>query len=114
MAVQFKMCKCGAKIPRNLSKCDKCEASRQKQYDTTSRNQESKTFYQSKEWQAVRLIVLQSNPFCVMCDKPATVVDHIIEIEDGGARLDLKNLQGLCAYHHANKTALERNKRGLV
>lgn len=111
MAVQYKACKCGAKIPRNLSKCDKCEASRQKQYDTTSRNQDSKAFYQSKEWKAVRLIVLQSNPFC-SCGSPAVIVDHIKELRDGGEALSLDNLVGMCVACHNRKTADERKKRG--
>lgn len=34
--------------------------------------------------------------------------DHVIEIRDGGAALDLSNGQCLCAVHHSEKTAQER------
>lgn len=107
MPVQYKSCKCGAKISRSLKRCDKCEAEAQKDYNTHRRDDESRRFYQSKEWKAVRLIVLQSNPFCVMCEKPATLVDHIIPIRSGGAKLDVSKLQGLCVACHNKKTALD-------
>lgn len=37
--------------------------------------------------------------------------DHIRELADGGARLDLVNGQCLCGSHHAVKTARERAAR---
>ena len=37
--------------------------------------------------------------------------DHIVEIRDGGARLDLANGQCLCGSCHTAKTARERQKR---
>lgn len=37
--------------------------------------------------------------------------DHIIEIADGGARLDPANGQCLCNRHHTLKTGAERAKR---
>jgi hypothetical protein len=37
--------------------------------------------------------------------------DHIVEITDGGARLDLRNGQALCGAHHTLKTAAERDRR---
>lgn len=112
MPIQYKRCKCGEKIPRNLKSCVKCEASKQKEYDTTSRNQDTKAFYNSKAWWRVRTKVLMANPLCVVCGRPANVVDHIKELTDGGAPLDLDNLQGLCHAHHNQKSADERKKRG--
>jgi 5-methylcytosine-specific restriction protein A len=49
-----------------------------------------------------------------MCDKPATVVDHIMELADGGAMWDHANWQPLCGPHHDTKTrqaALKRAQR---
>ncbi len=38
----------------------------------------------------------------------AQVTDHVIELENGGAKLDDSNLQSLCISCHNTKTALER------
>lgn len=111
MPISYKSCRCGAKIPRNLKCCEKCEATRQKTYDNTTRNQDSKAFYNSKAWWRVRTIVLRDNPLCVKCGHPAQVVDHIKELRDGGAPLALENLQGLCHACHNKKTAEERGRR---
>lgn len=35
---------------------------------------------------------------------PATEVDHIVPLRQGGARLDRSNLQSLCRPCHAQKT----------
>jgi hypothetical protein len=37
--------------------------------------------------------------------------DHIVEIKDGGAQLDLANGQCLCFSHHEIKTAEARKAR---
>jgi len=37
--------------------------------------------------------------------------DHIIEIKDGGARLDPANGQSLCGKHHTIKTAEQKASR---
>lgn len=111
MPISYKSCRCGAKIPRNLKCCEKCEASRQKTYDNTTRNQESKAFYNSKAWWRVRTIVLRDNPLCVKCGHPAKIVDHIKEIRFGGAKLDLDNLRGLCVACHNKITSENRKER---
>lgn len=41
----------------------------------------------------------------------AVYADHIQEIKDGGAKLDLANGQCLCASHHTKKTIAERRTR---
>jgi 5-methylcytosine-specific restriction enzyme A len=37
--------------------------------------------------------------------------DHIVERQDGGAALDVRNGEALCARHHTEKTIAERAKR---
>lgn len=37
--------------------------------------------------------------------------DHIVELSDGGAPLDVRNGQCLCGSHHTIKTQQERAKR---
>ena len=110
MATLNKRCKCGTVIPIQIKRCDECDKQRHLLYDKTNRNQESKKFYGSKEWQRVRYLVLNANPFCVVCRIPATLVDHIIPIRDGGDRLNLNNLQPMCSKCHAIKTSNERNR----
>lgn len=118
MPTAYKRCpKCKAVIERQHKYCELCtpkvKAEHNREYDKSYRNQEAKTFYNSKEWQRVRYSILSKNPFCAVegCNRPADVVDHIVEIRDGGGRLDLANLQPLCHYHHNIKTAEEKRKR---
>ena len=91
-------------------RCPKCKTIRDKIYDKKERNQESNKFYHSVEWKKVRTIVLNSNPFCVECGKPADTVDHKIAIKNGGAKLDLENLQSMCKSCHNIKENQEGNR----
>lgn len=58
-----------------------------------------------------RLAFLGANPLCVACTKegrtePATEVDHITPLANGGPDV-WANLQGLCKEHHRVKTQCE-------
>lgn len=55
-------------------------------------------------WRTESTQYLRTNPRCRVCDGPATVVDHIVELADGGAMWDHGNWQPLCAGHHLSKT----------
>ena len=73
-------------------------------------------FYNSSEWRALRKYFFKQNPLCKWCEEEGQIVegkivDHIVEINDGGAKLDTNNLMTLCARHHAQKTNFERKKR---
>jgi 5-methylcytosine-specific restriction endonuclease McrA len=71
-------------------------------------------FYSSAEWIALRdRIRREANGCCQVpsCNRRGHIVDHIVELKDGGAPLDRSNLQLLCASHHAAKTAAERARR---
>lgn len=91
-------------------RCPKCKTTSNKEYDNNRRNQESKKFYNSAAWKKVRKLVLTSNPFCVECGKPAEMVDHKKAIKDGGAKLDLNNLQPMCNSCHNRKEHKEGNR----
>ncbi len=74
------------------------------------------SFYRTTPWRKLRQIVLNKNPLCVHCLKEdivtqADVVDHIVPIKMGGAKLDERNLQGLCHKHHNKKTHDENNPK---
>lgn len=62
-------------------------------------------------WQRVRQMVLNRNPMCQVpgCTRPATDIDHIIPLRQGGENTD-NNLQALCHSHHSMKTA--KDKKG--
>lgn len=68
---------------------------------------DNKRFYDSGLWQRTRRAVLVKSPLCCVCGVIATEVDHIKPIAQGGSKLDLNNLQGLCKRCHSRKTATE-------
>ena len=57
-------------------------------------------------WERMSLNFRKKHPFCRFCEQEgyearlADDVDHIVPIEDGGAKLDVTNLQSLCRRHH--------------
>lgn len=58
---------------------------------------------------------LRNHPLCVHCARegratPATVVDHVEPLADGGVDNET-NFQSLCADHHDIKTAAEATAR---
>ncbi len=61
---------------------------------------------------------LNAEPLCEECRRggvvtPATVVDHIVPINEGGAPMDMDNLQSLCAKCHNRKSGAEAHKSKL-
>ncbi|MDD5406000.1 MAG: hypothetical protein PHE73_03540 [Sulfurovaceae bacterium] len=86
------------------TRCPKCHKQTAKTYDKTKRV--NAKFYHSKEWKEVREIQLKRNPVCCVdgCGKPAVIVDHDEEIEDGGCKLCLDNLRSMCISCHNIKT----------
>lgn len=72
--------------------------------------------YDTRSWRNLSRKKRSVDPFCEDCwdesiEKIADVVDHIVEIEDGGKPFLWSNLKSLCHYHHNNKTAKEKKKR---
>jgi hypothetical protein len=48
-------------------------------------------------WRKVRLVVLERDGHrCAWCARPATTVDHVRPLAEGGARLDPGNLVACC------------------
>ncbi len=72
--------------------------------------------YNTPRWKRLRMIVLRQEPFCRACRRageltPASQVDHIQEIRQGGAVWSISNLQPLCASCHSRKTNKSPDKR---
>jgi 5-methylcytosine-specific restriction enzyme A len=74
-------------------------------------------FYLSVGWRRFRAWYLSRHPLCETCELegrgavPAAMVDHIVEIQDGGDRLAEQNAMALCWKCHGIKTANEKNHR---
>lgn len=53
-----------------------------------------------------RRAILMRDPVCVIegCGQRSTDADHIVRIQEGGARFDMSNGQGMCHKHHSIKT----------
>jgi len=74
-------------------------------------------FYNSRAWRRLRKYHIQQYPVCKWCKEEGKltieklIVDHIIEINDGGDMLNQDNLQTLCLSHHNQKTIWNKRKR---
>tara|TARA_R110000824_G_C15170848_1_gene672896 strand:- start:595 stop:936 length:342 start_codon:yes stop_codon:yes gene_type:complete len=103
------------RLPKGKKK--KWIASSNKATGFTKKHQsENSDFYNSRAWRKLRQMFIAENPLCVWCEeegltKEAAIVDHIIEIKDGGDLLDPSNLRSMCLPHHNQKTNWERAKR---
>ncbi|UMM63108.1 HNH endonuclease [Aristophania vespae] len=72
------------------------------------------SFYQSKEWRSlVVTIIRKRGRICEKCGRSncRLFADHIIEIKDGGPKLDQRNIQLLCGSCHTLKTNQARAHR---
>jgi 5-methylcytosine-specific restriction protein A len=72
--------------------------------------------YQSEPHRAWRAAVLRRDGYrCVKCgaggEGVRLIADHIVELEDGGAALDVDNGQTLCAACSNRKTSAARRTR---
>lgn len=69
------------------------------------RTKVSDPFYRSTAWRNLRTVVLRAHPLCQGsgCHAVATLVDHIVPIDRGGAKLEIENLQALCSSCHARR-----------
>jgi len=92
--------------PGNGGLCEVHQRKRHKDYQKSRGDRSVTKFYNTKAWQvARRAALMRDGGWCVMCgEKPAEVVDHIVEIKDGGCKTCLDNLQSLCAACHTKKT----------
>jgi len=56
-----------------------------------------------RAWEKIRLAILREEPLCRGCQGPATCVDHIQPLKQGGTN-HKTNLQPLCVSCHNSKT----------
>ena len=91
----------------------------QRMADSTPRSHDDRASAASRgydsRWRNQRTAYLRHHPLCVVCDAhgvttPATLVDHILPLADGGTNV-VENLQSLCVPCHAKKTGEDVRKR---
>lgn len=76
----------------------------------------AESFYTSREWrELIDRLKRERGPVCQRpgCGREYVRIfgDHIIELKDGGAKLDPRNVQLLCGSCHTAKTARARAER---
>ena len=79
-------------------------------------HQERSKEYDSPLWRRLRADHLRRHPLCVACTakgdvSPATLLDHIVAVRDGGEFFESTNHQGLCKTCHFSKSAKEHQAR---
>ena len=80
------------------------------------REQDNAKFYNSAAWRKVSKMMFTRQPLCVICrskgiTRDSKHIDHIVELNDGGAPLSFSNLQALCIPCHNTKTNLTAKGR---
>lgn len=65
-------------------------------------------FYQTSLWRKLRGRFIRQHPLCAECERQgfvraASIVDHIVPIEEGGGMAAEENLQSLCVSCHNKK-----------
>jgi len=103
---------------KRQTSCPQCKTTSSREYDKNYRNKEADKFYHSRAWKDVRENVRTRDAgLCQQCSRDGKltefdVVDHIIEIEDGGDKLCKDNLECLCHPCHNFKTSAHKKQRG--
>lgn len=124
----LKSCRCGKLIPQTMKMCEECEKKQQSRYvmyNNTRRDRRAAEFYLSKEWRALRPVIMSVYGYVdiyalyVMHELKtlgeSDPVHHIIELEeDWQQRLNPLNLIPLKHETHSTITALyKQSKAGM-
>ena len=105
----------------NGDRCPECNEQRRRRLarpGTARRPGPHDKFYSSSRWRRKSRGYRRRHPFCEHCLLTdgllvrAAMVDHIVPLRQGGAKMDDKNLQALCTACHAAKTAKDAAQHG--
>lgn len=105
---------CGNVTGNTGGYCDNCSQTGRDETANQRRHKQTDPFYYSTEWRRFRSWWLRGHPLCVFCGQPGEMVDHIVPIKAGGARLDPDNAQTSCNRCHNKKTGSERTARRIL
>jgi len=93
--------------------CEECKPTARREsdrlYDSTRGSARERGY--TRQWEKLRRVVLNEEPFCRQCGARADDVDHIIPLGQGGTNAR-ENLQPLCRSCHNVKTRAEREREG--
>ncbi len=84
-------------------------------YNSQAERAKANAKYNTRQWEALRIIQLSKHPLCIACQAegrvvPATVVDHVFPwTHISEQAFYINRFQSLCATHHSTKTQLERH-----
>lgn len=124
----YKVCRCGALIPQSMRTCEKCqqqEQSRHMVYNNTRRDRRAAEFYVSKEWRAMRPVIMSVFDYVdiyalhelgeLITLKESDPIHHIVELEeDWTQRLNPFNLIPLSGGTHNTITALYKKDKATM
>ena len=115
---------CSGKSVKGSRLCTPCHAKREERIAKARARAEQKRLLHEGNasergydwaWAKVSKYVRTNEPICRHCQNTAaTMVDHIVPLKQGGARLELNNLQPLCRSCHAIKTARETRQQRAI
>ncbi|MEM6320638.1 MAG: HNH endonuclease signature motif containing protein [Bacteroidota bacterium] len=83
------------------------------------RRHDDSKFYATPRWRKTRKVYLNRHPFCQIClwqnkVSEAKALDHLIRVQSGGAKFDIRNLMGMCERHHNIKSGKETHNPILI
>lgn len=121
----LKSCRCGKLIPQSMKMCEQCEQRQQSRhvvYNNTRRDKRAAEFYVSKEWRAIRPVIMSVYEHVdiyalyiehkLITLKESDPIHHIVELEDDWEqRLNPLNLIPLSHNTHTKITALYKQGR---
>lgn len=121
----LKTCRCGKVIPQSMKMCEECEQrqqSRHMEYNNTRRDKKAAEFYISKEWRAIRPVIMSVFGYVdiyalyvkneLVTLKESDPIHHIVELEEGWEqRLNPFNLVPLSHDTHNKITALYKQSK---
>lgn len=124
----YKVCRCGALIPQSIRLCEKCEEKEQSRhviYNNTRRDKRAAEFYVSKEWRAMRPMIMNAFDYIdiyalyelgeLITLKESDPIHHIIELEDDWEqRLNPMNLLPASISTHNTITALYKKDKATM
>ena len=103
---------CGRVAEDASGYCAECIAAGRNETVVARRSKVADPFYLGAPWRRFRAWWMSRHPLCARCGRPGVLVDHVVPISAGGARLHPSNVQTLCSRCHNRKTGAERSGRG--
>jgi 5-methylcytosine-specific restriction endonuclease McrA len=105
-----RLCSCG-KIVSTGELCT-CQIARKAEHDRRRPSASDRGY--DNRWQKARIAFLQKHPCCVMCGKPATVVNHKIpHLGNKALFWDSKNWEPACKRCHDGPIQAMERRNGL-